>query len=69
VNHASASTRRLTVSALAPIVDGSSRPAGRPMGTWFSRWACLYTDADLVPAKEGPGAVAPSRLLPVHHAA
>jgi hypothetical protein len=63
VNPTAPVAQRLTVDAIAPTVDGLRRPAPQPLGTWFSRWACLYGDDSLVPATPRTD-VNPARPLP-----
>lgn len=60
---------RLTVEAIAPLVDGALRPAHQPLGTWLSRWACLYTDTDLAPSGAVHSATDPLHTLPHYPAA
>jgi hypothetical protein len=59
---------RLTVDAIAPVVDGTLRPAPQPLGTWMSRWACIYLDAapatSVLPAPAALADLAPVRLMP-----
>jgi len=43
---------RLTVDAIAPMIDGARRPAPQPLGTWMSRWAAIYTPEATASAPE-----------------
>lgn len=36
------SSPRLTVEAIAPVIDTDRRPASQPLGTWMSRWHAIY---------------------------
>lgn len=61
--------RRLTIDTIAPIIDGVTRTAPAPMGTWLSRWGFIYSGADLAQPTEELGTVSPLRALPAHVAA
>jgi hypothetical protein len=63
VNPTTPLTHRLTVEAIAPTVDGIRHAAPQPLGTWHSRWACLYLDPFVPVADERP-MPAPARPLP-----
>jgi hypothetical protein len=47
---------RLTVESIAPVIDGTVRPAPQPLGTWMSRWASIYLDAPTTAAPSQPTA-------------
>lgn len=50
---------RLTTAGVAPCIDGIRRPAPQPMGTWFSRWHHLYTQAPTPVAAADDSTVTP----------
>ena len=53
--------RPLTVDSVAPIVNGIPTPAPQPMGTWFTRWHHLYTEAPAATAGSGTAPTLPER--------